>query len=99
MWSGLRLAVLALATQALGAAIERPKEVGLPETDYDAIIVGGGPSGLAALSGLARVRRHVLMIDSGVYRNAATRHAHDLLGFDGNDDHSHILGIRQQRGM
>jgi len=52
-------------------------------TDYDAIIVGGGPAGLSALSGLARVRRNVLLIDSGVYRNAPTRHMHDVLGFDG----------------
>ncbi|RYP09772.1 hypothetical protein DL765_008328 [Monosporascus sp. GIB2] len=50
---------------------------------YDAVIVGGGPSGLSALSGLARVRRNVLLIDSGEYRNGPTRHMHDLIGFDG----------------
>lgn len=54
-----------------------------PRIDYDAIIVGGGPSGLAALSGLARVRRNVLLVDSGEYRNAATRHMHDVPGNDG----------------
>jgi choline dehydrogenase-like flavoprotein len=68
--SALGLASLALATV-------------VPETDYDAIVVGGGPSGLSALSGLARVRRNVLLIDSGEYRNDQTRHAHDVLGFDG----------------
>ncbi|KAL6879321.1 FAD/NAD(P)-binding domain-containing protein [Trichoderma novae-zelandiae] len=52
-------------------------------TDYDVIIVGGGPAGLSAASGLARVRRTVLLIDSGDYRNAATRHLHDVIGFDG----------------
>lgn len=51
--------------------------------DYDAIIVGGGPAGLSAASGLARVRRNVLLIDSGDYRNAPTRHMHDVIGFDG----------------
>ncbi|KAK0758835.1 hypothetical protein N5P37_008319 [Trichoderma harzianum] len=51
--------------------------------DYDVIIVGGGPAGLSAASGLARVRRNVLLIDSGEYRNAATRHVHDVIGFDG----------------
>ncbi|KAM0247495.1 hypothetical protein ACHAQJ_009834 [Trichoderma viride] len=51
--------------------------------DYDAIIVGGGPAGLSAASGLARVRRKVLLIDSGDYRNAPTRHVHDVIGFDG----------------
>ncbi|KFA78832.1 hypothetical protein S40288_05488 [Stachybotrys chartarum IBT 40288] len=68
--SALGLASLALATV-------------VPETDYDAIVVGGGPSGLSALSGLARVRRNVLLIDSGEYRNDQTRHVHDILGFDG----------------
>ncbi|KAL5393111.1 hypothetical protein PMIN06_001731 [Paraphaeosphaeria minitans] len=53
------------------------------QAEYDAIVIGGGPAGLAATSGLARVRRNVLMIDSGEYRNDATRHAHDILGFDG----------------
>ncbi|KAH7035776.1 putative thioredoxin reductase [Microdochium trichocladiopsis] len=50
---------------------------------YDAIIIGGGPSGLACLSALARVRRNVLLIDSGEYRNGVTRHMHDVVGFDG----------------
>ncbi|KAL2760005.1 hypothetical protein ACRALDRAFT_1060037 [Sodiomyces alcalophilus JCM 7366] len=50
---------------------------------YDAIVVGGGPAGLSALSGLARMRRNVLMIDSGSYRNDPTRRMHDILGFDG----------------
>lgn len=45
--------------------------------------VGGGPSGLSALSGLARVRRKAIMIDSGAYRNNATRHMHDVIGLDG----------------
>ncbi|KAF3769477.1 FAD/NAD(P)-binding domain-containing protein [Cryphonectria parasitica EP155] len=52
-------------------------------TEYDTIIIGGGPAGLSALSGLARVRRHVLLIDSGEYRNGATRHMHDVIGLDG----------------
>ncbi|KAL2064618.1 hypothetical protein VTL71DRAFT_3755 [Oculimacula yallundae] len=51
--------------------------------DYDAIVVGGGPAGLSATSGLARVDRNVLLVDSGEYRNDPTRHAHDILGADG----------------
>lgn len=66
---------------ALGNAAAIPSQAAEPE--YDAIIVGGGPAGLSALSGLARVRRKVLLIDSGEYRNAPTRHMHDVLGFDG----------------
>lgn len=52
-------------------------------THYDVIIVGGGPAGLSALSGLARVRRRVLLIDSGEYRNGQTTHMHDVIGWDG----------------
>lgn len=85
MWSSLSLTLLTFASQALGAAIAvpPPPPSGVPKTDYDAIIVGGGPAGLSALSGLARVRRNVLLIDSGVYRNGPTRHMHDVIGFDG----------------
>ncbi|KAJ8131491.1 hypothetical protein O1611_g2132 [Lasiodiplodia mahajangana] len=52
-------------------------------TEYDVIVVGGGPAGLAALSALARVRRNALLIDSGEYRNTPTRLMHDVIGFDG----------------
>jgi hypothetical protein len=51
-------------------------------SSFDVIIVGGGPAGLSALSGLARVRRNVLLIDSAEYRNGLTRHAHDIIGYD-----------------
>ncbi|KLU86089.1 sulphydryl oxidase [Magnaporthiopsis poae ATCC 64411] len=50
---------------------------------YDAVVIGGGPSGLAAASALGRVRRNTLLIDSAEYRNSYTRHMHDVLGFDG----------------
>lgn len=50
---------------------------------YDVVIVGGGPAGLSALSSLARVRREVLLIDSGDYRNIQTRNSHDVIGSDG----------------
>ncbi|KAF5249526.1 hypothetical protein FANTH_5219 [Fusarium anthophilum] len=52
-------------------------------TDYEVIVVGGGPSGLGALSSLGRIRRKALMIDSAQYRNAPTRLMHDVAGFDG----------------
>ncbi|KAK4452750.1 thioredoxin reductase [Podospora aff. communis PSN243] len=77
-----RLAIIctALAAAANGAVLPRQTSM---TPDFDAIVVGGGPAGLSALSGLARVRRKVLLIDSGLYRNAPTRHMHDVLGFDG----------------
>jgi ribulose 1,5-bisphosphate synthetase/thiazole synthase len=52
------------------------------ESSFDVIVIGGGPAGLSALSGLARTRRNVLLIDSAEYRNGETRHVHDLIGYD-----------------
>lgn len=51
--------------------------------DYDVVIVGGGPAGLAASMSLGRVGRKSLMYDSGKYRNIQTRYMHDVLGQDG----------------
>lgn len=55
----------------------------VPAVDYDSIIVGGGPAGLSALSGLSRVRNTALLFDNGEYRNGLTRHMHDVIGNDG----------------
>ena len=48
----------------------------------DAIVVGGGPAGLAAGLWLARYRRKVTVIDGGLYRNRWTEQAHGYLGLD-----------------
>ena len=65
------------------SGVPLPHNTTSTSVDYDVVIIGGGPAGLSALSGLARVRRKALLIDSGEYRNALTRHAHDIIGLDG----------------
>jgi hypothetical protein len=76
-------AISLLALTAVSLATPLPDASSIPVTDYDVVIVGGGPAGLSALSGLSRVRRKALMIDSGEYRNGLTRHMHDVIGNDG----------------
>ncbi|KAI1142584.1 FAD/NAD(P)-binding domain-containing protein [Hypoxylon sp. FL0543] len=87
----IALGVLPLLSLANAASIA-PRDAPI----YDAVIIGGGPSGLSALSGLARVRRNVLLIDSGEYRNEATRHMHDVLGYDGVTPAYYRWAARQQ---
>jgi thioredoxin reductase len=50
---------------------------------WDVIIVGGGPAGSSAAMVLARVRRKVLMIDSGKPRNERSQGMHNYLTRDG----------------
>ncbi|PYH78527.1 sulphydryl oxidase [Aspergillus uvarum CBS 121591] len=69
------LTLLSTLTLSLAASI--------PETDYEVIVIGGGPSGLSAISSLSRVRRRTILFDSGEYRNAPTREMHDVIGNDG----------------
>lgn len=49
---------------------------------YDALIVGGGPAGLAAATTIVRHMQTALVLDSGVYRNARAEHMHNVPGFD-----------------
>ncbi len=51
-------------------------------TEVDAVVVGGGPSGLAAASWLARYRRSVVVLDSRDYRNKQVEQSHGYLGRD-----------------
>ena len=48
----------------------------------DVLIIGGGPGGLSVASGLVRQVYSVTIFDSGVYRNAPSKHMHNLAGWD-----------------
>ncbi|TMD59866.1 MAG: NAD(P)/FAD-dependent oxidoreductase [Chloroflexi bacterium] len=50
---------------------------------FEVIIVGAGPAGLSAALILGRSLRHVLVCDSGEYRNAASHALHGFLTRDG----------------
>lgn len=52
---------------------------------YDALIIGGGPAGLSMATSLARQLYTALVLDSGVYRNARTKHMHNVPGWDHAD--------------
>lgn len=52
---------------------------------YDAIVIGGSYSGMAAALQLLRARRTVLVIDAGRRRNRMATHSHGFLGQDGVD--------------
>jgi thioredoxin reductase len=50
--------------------------------EVDGVVVGGGPSGLAAAVWLARYRRSVVVLDSGDYRARSVEWSHGYLGRD-----------------
>lgn len=65
---------------------------------YDVVIVGGSFAGLAAAMPLGRVRRRVLVIDSGRPRNATSPAAHGFLGQDGRPPAEVLKTFREQVG-
>ena len=50
---------------------------------FDAIVVGGGPAGLQAALVLGRMRRSVLLLDTGAPANAVSEAMHGFLSRDG----------------
>lgn len=53
------------------------------DTQWDAVVVGGGAAGLSAALMLVRARRRVAVIDAGEPRNRVVEHMHGVLGHDG----------------
>lgn len=49
---------------------------------FDAVVIGGGPAGLAAATWLGRYRRTTLVLDHGQHRNASVEWSHGYLGLD-----------------
>ena len=48
----------------------------------DVLIIGGGPAGLSAAGALARQLHTAVVFDSGSYRNAPSRHMHNVPTWD-----------------
>ena len=55
----------------------------LSMTDFDVIVIGGGAAGLSAALVLSRARRRLLVVDSGMPRNAPASEMHGFLSRDG----------------
>ncbi|MCF3641390.1 NAD(P)/FAD-dependent oxidoreductase [Rhizobium sp. TRM95111] len=62
----------------------------------DAIIVGGGFAGLSAAMQLARARRRVTVLDTGLPRNRFAAHAHGFLAQDGRPGLDILADARRQ---
>ncbi|KAK4451417.1 putative thioredoxin reductase-like protein 1 [Podospora aff. communis PSN243] len=54
-------------------------------TPYDVLIIGAGPAGLSTAAALARQLHTAVVFDSGVYRNARTKHMHNVPTWDHRD--------------
>lgn len=54
-------------------------------SEYDIIIIGGGPAGLSAAASIVRQDHKTILFDSGKYRNAETKHMHTLPSWDHRD--------------
>lgn len=55
----------------------------MENTQWDAIVIGGGVAGLSAAQMLGRARRRTLVLDAGEPRNRFAAHMHGVLGHDG----------------
>ena len=49
---------------------------------YDILIIGGGPAGLSVATAIVRQLQTAIVLDSGVYRNARSKHMHTVPGWD-----------------
>ena len=68
----------------------------LPGERWGAVVVGGGPAGLAAATWLARYRRRTLVVDAGDHRNKAVTRTHGYLTRDGASPAELLESAREQ---
>ena len=52
-------------------------------SNFDVVIIGGGPAGLSGAVALGRARRSVVVVDAGQPRNASAHAVHNFLTRDG----------------
>jgi len=63
---------------------------------HDAIVIGGSFAGLSAATYIARGRRTVAIIDTGLPRNRFAAHSHGFLGQDGSEPGAILVTARAQ---
>lgn len=54
-------------------------------SEYDILIIGGGPAGLSAAASIVRQDHKTALFDSGRYRNAESKHMHTVPAWDHRD--------------
>lgn len=54
-------------------------------SEYDILIIGGGPAGLSAAASIVRQDHKTALFNSGKYRNAQSKHMHTVPGWDHRD--------------
>uniref|UniRef100_UPI003F996BBE FAD-dependent oxidoreductase n=1 Tax=Microbacterium sp. TaxID=51671 RepID=UPI003F996BBE len=71
------------AGRTVWVAVRPERDTPVKVIEADAVVLGGGPAGLAASIALARSRRKVVVMDEGKPRNAPAEGAHNVLGNEG----------------
>jgi thioredoxin reductase len=63
---------------------------------HDAIIIGGSFAGLSAATYIARARRSVVVVDTGLPRNRFAEHSHGFFAQDGSSPRVMVATARSQ---